>query len=151
MWLFLALPLLRCSGVTEEENGAKFLRENPSFNNSEKWVAGGKRRHFQRYVWKMKVVCWNLYLEVGFFGPDFSILVQSCSFQVCVIIYCVASCFSTAYGSHERKSHLMEYLSARMNQREGLLAEGGTIPLSRRELGKSLSLWRERRACDGQS
>lgn len=29
----------------------------------------------------MKVVCWNFYLEVGFFGPDFSILVQSCSFR----------------------------------------------------------------------
>lgn len=59
-------------------------------------------------------------------------------------------CFScsTAYGSHKRKSQLREYLSARMNQREGLLAEGGMIPLPLREPGKSLSLWRERRACD---
>lgn len=99
MWKFFCVGkcdrswphLYWCSVVTKEENGAKLFKENLALSNSENWVAGEKKGQFQRSVWNVKVVCWNLYLEVEFFGPGFAVLAQSCSFQVCVFIYCDAS------------------------------------------------------------
>lgn len=141
MWLFLTSALLTC-GVTEEENGAKLFRENSSPGSSEKWVAGGKRGHFQRWVWNVKVVCWNLYLEVEFFGPDFAILVQSCSFQICVLIYWAAS-RATLHTAVTKENP-----SSRSICQQGWI-KGKVcwlrIPLPLREPGKSVSIWRKRK------